>query len=70
MGAYEARRMIPQDLKDPIVGDTSTTLFILLGAAAALLLIACANVMNLLISRGEGRTREIALRAALGASPW
>ena len=67
---FVARRMVPQDLKETIVGDTSTTLFVLLGSAAALLLIACANVMNLLLSRGDTRTREIALRAALGASPW
>ena len=69
-GSFQNRVMPIQDLQASIVGDTSTTLLILLGAAATLLLIACANVMNLLLSRGETRTREVALRAALGASSW
>ena len=68
--SFRNRVMRIRDLQESIVGDTSTTLLILFGAAATLLLIACANVMNLLLSRGETRTREVALRAALGASGW
>ncbi|MBO0798973.1 MAG: ABC transporter permease, partial [Blastocatellia bacterium] len=57
-------------LSDDLLGDIGRSLWVLMATIGIVLLIACANVANLLLVRLEGRVQEFAIRAALGASRW
>jgi len=66
---FEQARLAPQlrSFQEEVVGDIGSTLWILMGTIGVVLLIACANVANLMLVRADGRQHELAIRAALGA---
>jgi putative ABC transport system permease protein len=68
--AFISKAAHSRPLLEDMVGDLKTPLYVLLGATACLLLIACLNVAGLLVARGVARRRESAVRAALGGSRW
>src|SRR5208283_3122015 len=66
---FEQARIAPnlRPLRQDVIGDAGNSLWVVMGTLSLVLLIACANVANLLLVRAEGRQQELAIRAALGA---
>ena len=72
MDLFKKARLAPnvRPLSRDVIGDVGKLLWVLMGSIGVVLLIACANVANLLLVRAEARHQELALCSALGASPW
>ena len=69
LSLFENAHIVPalNPLKQDVVGNVGNVLWVLMGSLAVVLLVACANVANLLLVRVEGRRQELAIRMALGA---
>jgi hypothetical protein len=69
---YESWRITPalRPLKQDVVGNVANVLWVVMGTIAIVMLIACANVANLLLVRADARQQELTVRAALGAGSW